>query len=328
MNTNDDKVSVVIPVYNAEKYLRICVESLLSQTYSKLEIILIDDGSNDSSPEICDELAGSDIRVRIFHKKNGGVSSARNLGIDNASGNYIMFVDADDWLDNNAIELMVETINKNKTDACVCDRYYKDDNVQLVNIPQVNDNYITSDTAVKWHLKIQFPVSPCLALSRLSNIKQCHFDETIHALEDWEYNFRMLTFLKSISVLRHPLYHYRTVVGSASKSNLNDRKMTCFLIPDKVNSHILDFKLPYEKEAKYVPVFLLNHMLVILANGDYVTKPANDLKRHAKRMLLYAIFSVDVSMRQKLYVLMTVVSPKFFYDVYRLKYRRRFSCEG
>ncbi len=320
----DDKISVVIPVYNAKEYLKVCVDSLLEQTYENFELLLIDDGSTDGSTELCDDIVKCDSRIRVIHKKNGGVSSARNLGISIASGKFIMFVDSDDWLEKNALESMLAVIKKNDTDACFCDRYYKDDTVQLVPIPHENDNYISSAQAIRWHLKIKFPVSPCLALSRLPKIKNCFFDEEIHALEDWEYNFRMLTCLDCVSVLRKTFYHYRTVGGSASKSNLNDRTLTCFLIPAKLNEYIEKYNLPYQEEAEYISVYLLNHMLVILANGDYVEAQANVLKAQAKKSFKYAIKSKDVPIRQKIYTIMALISPKIFYFVYRIKYNGRF----
>ena len=88
-------VSIIVPVYNTEKFLHRCIDSILAQTYTDFELLLIDDGSKDSSGTICDEYAAQDARVRVFHKENGGVSSARNLGLDNARGEWVTFVDSD-----------------------------------------------------------------------------------------------------------------------------------------------------------------------------------------------------------------------------------------
>lgn len=92
MNNPNPKISVIVPVYNAEKYLHRCIDSILAQTFADFELLLIDDGSTDKSGEICDEYADKDARIRVFHKANGGVSSARNVGLDNALGEYICFV--------------------------------------------------------------------------------------------------------------------------------------------------------------------------------------------------------------------------------------------
>ena len=89
-------ISVIVPVYNAEKYLRECLDSIVNQTYKNIEIILVDDGSTDGSGAICDEYADKDVRIKVYHIPNGGASNDRNLGIDNADGEYLMFVDSDD----------------------------------------------------------------------------------------------------------------------------------------------------------------------------------------------------------------------------------------
>lgn len=110
-------VSVIIPIYNAEVYLDVCISSIVEQTYQNLEIILIDDGSNDQSPAKCDEWAERDKRIRVIHRQNGGVSEARNAGLDVASGEYICFVDGDDWLDTEAIQESVRVIQREQADV-------------------------------------------------------------------------------------------------------------------------------------------------------------------------------------------------------------------
>lgn len=115
MENINPKISVIVPVYNAEKYLQRCVDSILAQTFTDFELLLIDDGSKDKSGEICDEYVRKDDRVKVFHKENGGVSSARNLGLDNAQGIYVTFVDADDWIDMNYFP--AEFLKDNKWDV-------------------------------------------------------------------------------------------------------------------------------------------------------------------------------------------------------------------
>ena len=106
---NNPLVSIIIPVYNVEKYLQQCVGSVLAQTYKHLEIVLIDDGSTDQSPRMCDEYAAQYENIYVFHKQNGGASTARNIGLENAKGEYIFFLDSDDWLEPNALETMITT---------------------------------------------------------------------------------------------------------------------------------------------------------------------------------------------------------------------------
>lgn len=127
------KVSIVVPIYNVEKYIDECIISLIHQTYSNIEIILVDDGSPDKSGDICDRWAKRDNRIKVIHKKNGGLSDARNAGIKKSTGDFLAFVDGDDWLSINFIEKMVENIIKYKADMAVCKfaRIFPDGNVNL-----------------------------------------------------------------------------------------------------------------------------------------------------------------------------------------------------
>lgn len=111
MEKNNPKISVIVPVYNVEQYQCRCVDSILAQTFPDFELLLIDDGSKDRSGEICDEYAGKDERVRVFHKENGGVSSARNVGLDNAKGTYICFIDSDDWIEEDYLKVINDSIS-------------------------------------------------------------------------------------------------------------------------------------------------------------------------------------------------------------------------
>lgn len=107
---DNPKISVIVPVYNVEQYLPRCIDSILDQTFTDFEVLLIDDGSTDNSGKICDEYAQKDNRIRVFHKKNGGVSSARNLGIDESKGELITFIDSDDWLKQNCLQKIITNI--------------------------------------------------------------------------------------------------------------------------------------------------------------------------------------------------------------------------
>lgn len=115
-NTNNELVSVIVPVYKVEPYLDRCVASILAQTYPNLEVILVDDGSPDNCPALCDAWAQRDARIRVIHKKNGGQSDARNVGLDAASGAYISFVDSDDYIAENFIETLYDLLHEYHTD--------------------------------------------------------------------------------------------------------------------------------------------------------------------------------------------------------------------
>ena len=113
-------ISVIVPVYNVEPYLRKCLDSILAQTYRNLEILVIDDGSTDGSGRICDEYAGRDERIKVFHTENHGLSCARNLGLDNANGEWIGFVDSDDWIEPDMYEVLLPWAGKTATADVEC----------------------------------------------------------------------------------------------------------------------------------------------------------------------------------------------------------------
>ena len=119
----EDLISIVVPVYNVEDYLKECLESIIKQTYRNLEIILVDDGSTDNSGRICEEYKEKDSRILVIHKKNGGLSSARNEGIKHAKGNLIQFVDSDDYLELDMIELLYNMLKNNNADISICSFY-------------------------------------------------------------------------------------------------------------------------------------------------------------------------------------------------------------
>ncbi len=117
------EISIIVPVYKVEKYLKKCVDSILAQTFSDFELILVDDGSPDNSGRICDDYAKKDARVRVVHKQNGGLSSARNAGIEVAKGKYLGFVDSDDYIAEDMYELLYKAIIKEEADLSICGIY-------------------------------------------------------------------------------------------------------------------------------------------------------------------------------------------------------------
>lgn len=133
MMKNNPLISVIVPIYNVEKYLEKCVESLLNQTYSNLEIVLVDDGAKDSSPAMCDSFAEKDSRIKVVHKKNGGLSDARNAGLEVATGEYISFIDSDDYVALDMYKTMITEALNNDAQVVECNSYvaYEDGKIDV-----------------------------------------------------------------------------------------------------------------------------------------------------------------------------------------------------
>lgn len=324
-----DKVSIVVPVYCAEKYLTECINSVIAQDYPDIELLLIDDGSTDGSGKICDKYAALDTRIKTIHKDNGGVSTARNLGLQNASGTYIMFVDADDWLEPEAVSKLVDYMHKDNLDVCFSNRYYKDaDNVIKIPFPFCEkDNPIPAESVLREHLQYKMTASVCMALVKRKIIEQCAFDTEIHTLEDWEYLVRALANCSCVGICDYAFYHYRSVIGSASKSAVNGKKMTCFLIPDKVRAYLKENQLDYLLEyAEGLEAILLNHIMVIEANSkESQSKYHDEIRKIARDHLIHTLKNKRIMKRQKIYCILMAITPNLFKMCYRFKYGRKVS---
>jgi glycosyltransferase involved in cell wall biosynthesis len=165
------KISVIIPVYQAEEFLAKCVDSVLAQTEHDLEVILIDDGSTDCSANICDEYSARDDRVRVIHKDNAGVSAARNTGIAEANGDYIGFVDSDDWIEPNMYERLLAEANKSGADIVMCDAttVYDNGRTQADTITQLSQNSILKKSDFTPALLLEMAGSAWRKVFRRSN---------------------------------------------------------------------------------------------------------------------------------------------------------------
>lgn len=220
---NGIKVSVIIPVYNVEKYLRQCVDSVLRQTYSNMEVLLIDDGSPDGCPAICDSYSRQDDRVIVVHKKNGGLSDARNAGIAKATGDYILFLDSDDyWVDSTTLALMVERVSKSEAD--VLNTAYvklKEETGKAypmlqhaASMPEVLKSkeeqleYLTQNTL--------YVASACNKMIRRSIISRTGF-AVGKVSEDVEWAARLMLIAQSFDFLNICLFCYRQRSGSISQ---------------------------------------------------------------------------------------------------------------
>ena len=220
-----DKISVVIPVYNVEQYTRKCLDSVINQTHTNLEILLVDDGSTDNSGEICDEYARNDKRVQVFHQSNQGVSAARNVGLKNAAGLYIGFVDSDDWIEPNMYELLYDEIIKTNASISVCN-YFKDtanNSIAFTNQERIPQRILSAKEMLLFSFRTfyyaGFEWSVCNKLfSRplILNAELC-FDTNLKYGEDAAFFIKYILTTKNSSgvFIDNPLYHYYQRAESA-----------------------------------------------------------------------------------------------------------------
>ena len=149
----EPKISVIIPIYKVEKYLDKCVKSVTNQTYKNLEIILVDDGSPDACPQMCDDWAKKDERIKVIHKPNGGLSDARNAGLDIATGDYIGFVDSDDYIEKEMYEKMIEALIKEGASVCLCRINFVFEDGKVLPFNEENLDKINSKNIASFYIK-------------------------------------------------------------------------------------------------------------------------------------------------------------------------------
>ena len=211
-------VSIIVPIYKTEKYLNKCIDSIVNQTYKDLEIILVDDGSPDRCPQMCDAWEKKDNRVRVIHQHNVGVSAARNSGIQAAQGDFITFVDSDDWIELDTIEKMIFSINTYSADIVSCGFIYEHaDSDHSVFIPEKNI-YEGKDVAQNLLLNRIRP-EVCSKLYLTSVLKDIKFDEDIKYAEDLLFNFYVMINTKKLVNLNYAPYHYMQESGCSSTSD-------------------------------------------------------------------------------------------------------------
>lgn len=234
------KISVIVPVYNVEKYLRECLDSLLAQTYQPLEVVLVDDGSKDASGNICDEYAMKYDNFKVIHKKNAGLGMARNTGLEHITGEYVTFLDSDDYLDPDCIEKLYSELKKNNVDVCKGGFRRITDAKSLVYLVQYDDEVFEGKKARKELLprmigsrpdkKDSIEMCVCGVLYKVDYIKahKLRFpSERVLISEDLVFNIDYMQYAEGACTISNVGYNYRENPGSLTRSYRADRFEAC-----------------------------------------------------------------------------------------------------
>lgn len=245
------KISIIVPVYNMEKYLRQCVDSILAQTFKDWELLLIDDGSKDSSGAICDEYAAADSRVRVIHKENGGLADTRNLGITMASAPLIGFVDSDDWIDPDMYETLYKTMVDNDADISMCGHYYTYMHREKPSCSSgevhIHDGrealmMIIEDRKIKSFL-----------------VDKLYKKEVIRELlpksfyyEDYATLFKWFVGISRLAICDSPKYHYRQRRGSIALDSHPRKKYHFYLAEKSRCTYLIENGIFPEHHKKFV----------------------------------------------------------------------------
>lgn len=313
------KISIIVPVYNVKAYLNTCFESIVNQTYQNIEIIVIDDGSTDESPAICDEWAKRDNRIKVIHKQNAGVSAARNTGIEIATGDYIGFVDSDDYIEPEMFEKLLENIVDNKSQLAVCG-LFKDE----AQIKADNCQCVASDAALAMlfniadHPYFEGYVWNKLYDSKIIKVNTLCFDTSLKMSEDTLFNFKYLQYADKVSILNSSMYHYvyRALSVMNNKDLDNDFKMIALIdyFIDHANS----------QEIKDCVVRWAYKYWIKAIDGYIVYKKGYEYQKHVISLLKkykgFVLKDKYFSKVEKIFSIL-ICNFKFVYIIYkRLKY--------
>ena len=231
---NNELISIIVPIYNTEKYLHECLDSIINQTYANFEVLLVNDGSTDSSGIICQEYVERDSRFRYFEKDNGGVASARNLGLEHSEGTYITFIDSDDWVEQNYLDVLYTALKENDTDVAISTykRFAQDGVFYLRSYSREDDEFLNLGTRSRDSFLEILPrlgeldhsfYSISSKLIKRKIIGNLLFDEQVSYAEDLNFFFHLYLGVESVVYVRDYTYIYRTHDASTSQ-NVNELK--------------------------------------------------------------------------------------------------------
>ena len=260
------KITVIVPVYNVADYLGRCVNSIRNQTYRNLEIVLIDDGSTDESLEMCKLLAEQDDRIKVVHQKNKGLAETRNKGIELATGEYISFIDSDDYIDNSMFETLLKEIEKTGADVCEGSFYIhlKNGNIKDVSCEQKGMRYVSGKmNLINAYSDATILIPAWDKLYRLSSIKKIKFDKNCFK-EDADYIYRLCIEGKTFSLVPVPFYHYvKRKKVSITGEKISTKLFTLQKWGEEAYNQVLSYGEEYRDAAEKI---LYNSLVHILRN--------------------------------------------------------------
>ncbi|MBO5105934.1 MAG: glycosyltransferase family 2 protein [Clostridia bacterium] len=279
MNNKQPLISVVIPVYNVESYLCRCVESVANQDYSNLEIILIDDGSKDQSGQICDQLAEKDDRIVVIHKENGGLSSARNAGLDVCKGEYISFIDSDDWIEQGMYSTMLAAINEAPSVllAC-CGRNDVTDGVKTVGLCHKKNEVICSREAIR-RILLWDNLDSAACDKLFHRTIWDHFRFPLGRIsEDVAVMYKIMDFAGEIVLVDKPFYNYFHRQGSITTSTFNAKTLDILKNIDEMELFFSEKYTTLSDAFSYFKYIGCSHILTLLAKST--SKHHKDIEKN------------------------------------------------
>ena len=293
----DEKISVIVPVYNVEQYLERCVDSIINQTYKNLEIILVNDGSTDNSGQLCDELAKKDDRIRVVHKKNGGLSDARNVGIDEAEAELVGFIDSDDYIDEDMYEVLINNLKAANADLSMCGHYDVYNNVPESQVSDKKTWELSTQEAIKMVMEAKIlSVTAVNKLYKKSLFSELKF-EIGKIAEDAFIMIKLLDKCNKIVATNEKKYYYVHRENSITTQKFSLKFLNVIEAYEQ-NKEIIIKKYPELKEVAQMRMnwayfYVLDRLLLDKEYNDkkLENKLISYLKDHSKGILTDSLFT-------------------------------------
>lgn len=321
-------ISVIVPVYNVEQYLKRCVDSLLCQTYNDFEIILVDDGSKDGSLQLCKELEKFDTRIRTLHKENGGLSSARNFGTAEAKGEWVTYVDSDDYVSETYLEDMVSLINKFDADMAITRVELRSEAEADEVRPKRFDDFVTNKQGGFYEVYIGNKIgwSGCGKLLKTSHVLNTPFPDGFY--EDSASAYKFVDQCERIAIGDYENnYKYIRREGSITASVLSEKHYNIFYVCECIEEYV---NKNFKGKEYYSTLIYENAVLQLLNRIKMPWDSYSDIYRRYRTKFRKALKSVfkqkDVSNDAKLYLLLLSMSPRVFWcatKIYTIIKRKR-----
>ena len=282
-------ISVIVPIYKVEEYLDKCVDSIVNQTYTNLEIILVNDGSPDNCPKMCDEWAKKDNRIKVIHKENGGLSDARNAGIDIANGDYITFIDSDDYIELNYVEFLYNNLIQNNADISMGKQYVKYPNKTLNtgsgNIYVLNPH----DCLEKMLYGEDFDVSAWAKLYKRELFKDIRYPKG-RIFEDAATTYKLIDKSNMVVLNSQPIYNYimrgNSIINAEFKENKFELITSTFEMTDYINNKYPDLNKACARRNMYAYLSTLTQLAKSKnKNKEYLNRLMTYIKKNRKSIL-------------------------------------------
>lgn len=296
------EVSIIVPVYNNEKYLRQCLDSIINQTFKDIEVILVDDGSTDNSASICEEYAKEDSRVVFIHSENKGVSNARNIGIDKSKGKFIMFCDSDDWIENDYIESHYDNIITKCVDIVhsgIYRNFYKNDILKKNEAAGVSSGLYIHKNDLHRYLEYVLETMEGPFLSSYAKIyksdiiknNNIYFDTKMIFHEDFDFTLRYLQRVESIYISKDIKYYYRAILGNQGLKKRNKNNVIYEVSKYHKELNNLIKSLEYDQSMKdYIEYKFIEYYKLVLKKLIMVE---NDISKNERNKILSLLVKDD-----------------------------------